>query len=129
MKRVPCRRLGVLVLMDHHHDRQRHPGNFAAGGSVAQDLLAQLGDANSLDALCSRVDECRDPVLAQAMKNVQAKAKPQSWLAFEALVLQGLAAKDVAAELSLSVGAVHQARYRLLAMLGEEYARLQTTQD
>ena len=56
----------------------------------------------------------------RALAALRSSFKPQTWRAFERTVLDGQAPKDVAAELSMSPGAVRVAKSRVLQRLREE---------
>lgn len=110
------------ALTDHFRAIERRPGNFAAGGSSVAELLAEISSPGSLDGLCAEVEACRDRRLEAAIAATRSRVDARSWSVFEAVVLKSIAAKDIAAELGLSVGSIHQIRYRLTKMLKEAYS-------
>lgn len=112
------------ALMDHFRDRQRRPANFATGSDTAHELLAALAADEPLDSLCAEVETCQDRHMTQAMETVRLKTSEQTWKAFEGLFIQNQPASAVAQAVGLSIGAVHQARYRVLGMIGKEYQQL-----
>jgi RNA polymerase sigma-70 factor, ECF subfamily len=85
----------------------------------AGSVLEQLSDP---DARLSRQwDEEHDRHVLQAlMRLVRPEFTDTTWQAFRRLALDGAAARDVAAELGLSVNAVLIARSRVLARLRQE---------
>ena len=70
----------------------------------------------------AEVDEAeyRQHLLTRAMQLMQADFQPATWKACWEVVVKDRAAAEVAAELGLSVGAVHAARFRILARLRQE---------
>ena len=64
--------------------------------------------------------EYRRRLVGRAMQIVEADFEPATWNAWRAFVIEGRPAKDVAAELGLSVNAVYLAKGRVLARLREE---------
>ena len=57
------------------------------------------------------------------MQIVQADFEPATWNAWSGFVVEGRPAKEVAAELGLSVNAVYLAKGRVLARVREELCR------
>ena len=68
--------------------------------------------------------EYRQQVVGRALEIMRTDFRPATWKACWALVVEGRPAAEVAAELGLSVGAVHAARFRVLARLRQELAGL-----
>lgn len=68
--------------------------------------------------------EYRTRLVGRATAILQADFQPATWRAFWRVVVDGHPAADVAAELGLTVGAVHAARFRVLARLRQELAGL-----
>jgi RNA polymerase sigma-70 factor (ECF subfamily) len=107
--------LRVIVgnaLRDHIRTRGRKPGGDDR-------LLADLEDLAS--ELNARWDADHDRhVLRGLMRLVEPEFAPATWRAFVRTSLDGLAPAEAAAELGLSVNAVHVARSRVLARLRRE---------
>ncbi len=59
-------------------------------------------------------------LLEKAKKNVRSRVKPNTWQAYEEIAEKGRKGADVAAELGMSVGAVHTARWQVLKLLQQE---------
>lgn len=89
----------------------------AEGGSSALDRLHQTPEME--------LPEVDDPETQTILTHrgaelIRAEFEPRTWAAFEAVVVQGRPAADVAAEMGLSVGAVYVAKSRVLKRLREE---------
>jgi RNA polymerase sigma-70 factor (ECF subfamily) len=69
--------------------------------------------------------EFQQLVYRRALDLMQTDFPATTWKACKALVVDGRSAAEVAQELGLSVGAVHAARFRVLARLREELAGLE----
>jgi RNA polymerase sigma-70 factor (ECF subfamily) len=65
-------------------------------------------------------EEYRRHLVRRALDLMRADFQPSTWKACWEYVVQGRPAAEVAAELGISVGAVHAARLRVLARLREE---------
>ena len=63
-----------------------------------------------------------NPDLKQVVENVRATVGEKTWQAFEMLTKFENDAKTVARELGMKLGAVYQAKYRVLELLNREYA-------
>jgi RNA polymerase sigma-70 factor, ECF subfamily len=91
-------------------------------------------DAKAMSDLDVADDGCQDPaesvaveefqrlLFQRAMEVMQADFPGNTWLACKKVVMDGQAAAEVAAELGMTVGAVHAARFRVLARLRQELA-------
>lgn len=83
---------------------------------ATESFLAELVDPQG--SMSRLWDEQHDKhVLQGLMKVVRPEFADKSWLAFRRIALDGAAARDVAAELELSVNAVLIAKSRILARL------------
>jgi RNA polymerase sigma-70 factor, ECF subfamily len=69
-------------------------------------------------------NEYRTRLVGRAVGILQADFQPATWQAFWRVVVDGDSAPAVATELGLTVGAVHAARFRVLARLRQELAGL-----
>ncbi len=84
-----------------------------------------LPQAEGLDAAdLFEENEYRRCLVHRAMQIVQADFEPATWKAWSGFVVEGRPAKEVAAELGLSVNAVYLAKGRVLGRLREELAGL-----
>jgi RNA polymerase sigma-70 factor (ECF subfamily) len=96
--------------------RDRRP---AIGGSDCLKMLDQLEDPQS--ALSRLWDQEHDQHVARRiLKLVEPRFEPATWQAFRRVVLDGLKAPAVAAELGISVNAVLLAKSRVLGQLRRE---------
>jgi RNA polymerase sigma-70 factor, ECF subfamily len=99
--------------------RARHGQPGAAGGSAFERLLERLEDNDSnLSRLWEREHDVH--VARRLTEMIQPDFEPSTWQAFRRLVLEGAAAKAVAAELNLSVNAVLLAKSRVLRRLRQQ---------
>ncbi|MEM7457499.1 MAG: sigma-70 family RNA polymerase sigma factor [Planctomycetota bacterium] len=91
-------------------------GNRALGfgGSAVMDFLAQYADP---DSDLSRIwnEEHEKAVIKHLLSLVRPGFKQATWQAFYQTAVKSRQAKEVAAELHMTVGAVHTARSRVLA--------------
>jgi RNA polymerase sigma-70 factor (ECF subfamily) len=69
-------------------------------------------------------EEYRARLVGRAVAILKADFQPATWQAFWRVVVDGQSAGAAAAELGLTVGAVHAARFRVLARLRQELAGL-----
>ena len=96
----------------------------AAGGSEAQQRLAQLAAPN----LSSVSDSAQPPATQQfvqrALAQVRANFEPRTWQAFWKTTVDQQPAQEVAAELGISPTAVYIAKSRVLRKLREELGEL-----
>jgi RNA polymerase sigma-70 factor (ECF subfamily) len=91
----------------------------AAGGSAWEEHLAQLEDpASGLSKLWD--GEHDRHVFRRLLAMIEPEFQPSTWQAFRRLVLDGVPAAAVAAELSISVNAVLIAKSRVLQRLRHE---------
>jgi RNA polymerase sigma-70 factor (ECF subfamily) len=105
--------LRTVTLNKFREGRRRRPP--AAEGNGALDHLAGPDTAEALWE-----DEYRQHLAEHALKLMQADFQPATWKACWEYVVNGRPAAEVAAELGLSVGAVHAARFRILTRLRQE---------
>jgi RNA polymerase sigma-70 factor (ECF subfamily) len=82
-----------------------------------------VDDAGSQDpAKLLATDEFQRLLFQRAMEVMQTDFPGNTWLACKKVIMDGQAAAEVAAELDMTVGAVHAARFRVLARLRQELA-------
>jgi RNA polymerase sigma-70 factor (ECF subfamily) len=124
---------------DFYRRRQHEPQ--AIGGSEAQQQFSQVIDARPDDAGSSSVATSAKRIAAEpqtpdaaiageaalerqlflrGLELIRREFEPRTWQAFHATAVEGRAAKDVGAELSMSPGAVRVAKSRVLQRLREE---------
>src|SRR5262245_61989385 len=102
---------------DHFRRLGREPGG--AGGTEAQLRLADLpapgGEADPDNR------ELDSTLFRQGLELIRSEFEERTWQAFWRTAVDDLAPKDVAAELSMSPGAVRVAKCRVLRRLREEF--------
>src|SRR5262249_60000951 len=98
---------------------ERGGGRPAGHGPDPEAALAQLEDPGS--DLSRRWDREHDEHVARRLLELlRPEFQPNTWRAFERLMLEGGKPDEVAAELGLSVNAVFIAKSRVLRRLREE---------
>jgi RNA polymerase sigma-70 factor (ECF subfamily) len=107
-------------------DYQRHRaiGVEAAGGSTAQQRLAQVPEEEEPSEPEGGLSAEAEAICRRALELIRGSFTESTWRAFWAVAVEGQPAADVAAALGLSVGAVYIAKSRVLARLREEFADL-----
>jgi RNA polymerase sigma factor (sigma-70 family) len=104
--------------------RERHSQPVGAGDSETQHRLAEEPDpCSDLDADWEQ--EFQRQLFCLAADQLQKSFAPTTWKAFWQTAVEGRSGAAVAAELSLSVGAVYVARSRVLARLTEQIRQMQ----
>ena len=98
------------------HARKDRPD--AAGGSSAHERWQELPEPEPGDESVS--GERQHSLLNRALELIRGDFTATSWAAFEGVVIEQKPAREVAATLGVSTGAVYQARARVLHRLQEE---------
>jgi RNA polymerase sigma-70 factor (ECF subfamily) len=99
--------------------RSRQNRAVATGDSDFLEVLDQLADPHS--DLSRRWDQEHDQHVARRlMQLIEPQFEPRTWRAFRRVVLDGVKASTVAAELGMSVNAVLLAKSRVLSRLRQE---------
>lgn len=111
--RVICRN----ALTDHF--RRRGDGPPAVGGTDANGFLAAIAEA--ADDESTALTE-RQALVRRAAEAVRAEFEPRTWQAFWLMAIEHRTASEAAEQLSLTPGAVRQAKYMVLRRLREELA-------
>lgn len=89
---------------------------IGSGDSAIAELLSN--QQNRLNSESSLYDlEYRRAIFHWAAAQMKLKSTPKSWLAFWRTAVEGKAAKQVAGELKMTVGAVYVARCRIMEKL------------
>jgi RNA polymerase sigma-70 factor (ECF subfamily) len=84
-----------------------------------------LADHDATDpAELLATDEFQHLLYHRALELIQTDFPGNTWLAFQMVVVEGQSAEAVAAELGMTKGAVHAARFRVLTRLRAELAGL-----
>ncbi len=113
--------LGTIThskLCDHFRKRGREPGG--AGGTDALVRLADIPDSPPADdssAVDAKVD---GGLFHRGLELIRREFEERTWQAFWGMAVDGRTANDVAAELSMSPGAVRVAKSHVLRRLREE---------
>jgi RNA polymerase sigma-70 factor (ECF subfamily) len=107
------------------HDHFRRLGREApgVGGSSAQERLAQVPDPPALADEAS-ADDGEARLLARALNLIRGEFEERTWAAFWRTAVEGRPARDVAADLGMSPGAVRVAKSRVLHRLRAELGDL-----
>jgi RNA polymerase sigma-70 factor (ECF subfamily) len=104
----------------HDHFRRQGREPEGVGGTEAQDRLAQLPAPSSAGDASRDEDIGERSLLARALELIRAEFAERTWQAFWRTAVEGRPAPEVAAELSMSAGAVRVAKSRVLQRLREE---------
>lgn len=100
-------------------DHFRACGAVAVGGSEMQQRLGEVPEDEPDE--WSRSGDCnRTGLVARAAELIRDDFEPHTWQAFWRLAVEGHAARDIAADLGMSIDAVYQAKARVLRRLREE---------
>jgi RNA polymerase sigma-70 factor (ECF subfamily) len=116
------RRITQNKLRDHFRGLGRGPR--AAGGSSARERLTQLPGPEPAEEDSAPDDEAERGLFARALELIRDEFEERTWAAFWRTAVEGRAPKDVAADLSMSPGAVRVAKSRVLRRLREELGDL-----
>jgi RNA polymerase sigma-70 factor (ECF subfamily) len=103
--------------------RRRGKHQTVDDDAAAQFLLEQVPDREDQDELWDR--EYQQTLFEWAVQQCRAEFQPSTWSAFWRSSVQGEAAKAVAAELDMSIGAVYIARSRVVARLKKLIAQVE----
>lgn len=108
------------------HDYFRRRGQEApgVGGSSAQERLAQLAGPESADPDRTGDDEAEQALFARALGLIRGEFEERTWAAFWRTAVEGRATRDVAADLSMTPGAVRVAKSRVLYRLRHDLGDL-----
>jgi RNA polymerase sigma-70 factor (ECF subfamily) len=108
------------------HWRQQKNQPLAAGGSEAQQWLADVPEALSEAGGGSSVAVVGDrhELLRRALHLLREGVAERTWQAFWRTAVEGHAPAEIAADLGISVNAVYVAKARMLGRLREEFGDL-----
>jgi RNA polymerase sigma-70 factor (ECF subfamily) len=134
----------MVLLVRRLRDFEYQPGKRFRGylKTVTHRLMADLkerrGGRPALDGhgLIDEVEASQDlwerlaaeydlELLDKAKDTVRARVDPRTWAAYLVTAEQGRPGADVARELGMKVGAVHQAKHHVLTMLQQEVKSLE----
>jgi len=102
------------------HVRRRRSRPDAIGGSAIQQKLLEQPDVSEVNTFADDGDDDLHALLHRAMDSIKSEFESSSWTAFLRITVEGQSAAEVADDLSLSVAAVRQAKYRILRRLRRE---------
>ena len=117
------RRITQNKLRDHFRRRGREVQGV--GGSSAQQRLAQVPAPELVDDKPSPEDAAERGLFARALAQIRGEFEERTWSAFWGTAVEGRQAKDVAADLAMTPGAVRVAKSRVLHRLRAELGDLQ----
>jgi RNA polymerase sigma-70 factor (ECF subfamily) len=101
--------------------RQREPEGV--GGSEAHANLVQVPDIGPSQEI-EIAEEAENALLHRALETIRGEFEPRTWEAFWQTAVEGRAAIDVAADLSMTPGAVRVAKSRVLHRLRTDLGEL-----
>jgi len=108
------------------HRRRSHERAAAAGGSEAYERLQQLtDDAHEPWSSDDERETTEQGVVARTLELIRAEFEPTTWQAFWIATVEKRTAAEIAAALGMTKHAVHQAKYRVLRRLREEFDGLE----
>jgi RNA polymerase sigma-70 factor (ECF subfamily) len=105
--------------------RRRRPQ--AAGGEDFQRFLEQQPDPTGQDSALFD-QQYRREAFRWAAERIRPEFREATWQAFWLTTVEGVAIKDVAGQLGMTVGAVYKCRSRVMARLKEVVERLEGAQ-
>src|SRR5579871_2865787 len=103
---------------------RRRPYEQGSGDTGAHELLLEQPDSAE-DPDAAWEEQYQKQLFACAAKHVQARVNNRTWQAFWRTTVQGQGARDVGAELNMTVAAVYLAKSRIMAQLKEQIRLLQ----
>ena len=107
---------------DHYRRTRGQPA--ASGGSAAHERLEEVPAATADSSAQGQTVSERAILLRRALEVVRPEFEPRTWEAAWRLTVEGQCSADVAAALSMSAGAAHTAKWRVLRRLRELLADL-----
>lgn len=105
----------------------RGPRYPAAGGTDALNLLRDVPADDATEALIDL--EYRREVFVRAAARVRAEVQEETWLAFEATVLQEVPIEVAAKRFGMSTGSIYAARSRIMRRLRMAVKDLETIDE
>jgi RNA polymerase sigma-70 factor (ECF subfamily) len=109
-------------ILDHFRRRGHEPGG--AGGTDALLRLSALPAPTRPEERSEAEDRIEGGVFYRALEAIRGEFEPRTWQAFWQTVVEDRVPRDVAAELSMSPGAVRVAKSRVLQRLRKELGDL-----
>ncbi len=106
------------------HFRRLAKGPSPAGGSTAQAQLNRVPDKVPESWDDRQIGEDTQALYQRALELLQTDFETRTWQAFWQVAVDDVKASTVAADLGMTVGAVYNAKYKVLKRLREEFAEL-----
>ena len=100
------------------HFRRKGDRPQATGGTDAQHAIQQIPDVFTSDT-DPTPESAKQRLVRRALSLIRAEFQPNTWQAFWRTTVDGQPAPEIAEELSMSPGAVRQAKHRVLMRLRE----------
>jgi RNA polymerase sigma-70 factor (ECF subfamily) len=96
-------------------------------GSGDSQVLEVLKGIEARDGLIARLEEQFDrELMEEAIGRIRLRVEPHNWEAFRLTAWEGMSADGAAKQLGIRVTAVFKAKSRILRLLQEEIAKLET---
>jgi RNA polymerase sigma-70 factor (ECF subfamily) len=108
----------------HDYFRRQNREPEGVGGSEAQARLAQLPAPRAREDSSLSEEHGERVLVTRALELIRCEFAERTWQAFYQTAIDGRSAPEVAAELSMSAGAVRVAKSRVLQRLREELGDL-----
>jgi RNA polymerase sigma-70 factor (ECF subfamily) len=111
-------------VLDHFRRLGREPGAIGVGGTEAQLQLSALPAPGVAEEPSAAEEQSERSLFYRGLDAIRAEFELRTWQAFWKTVVEGRSAKDVAADLGMSAGAVRVAKSRVLHRLRDELGDL-----
>lgn len=115
---------GITRHKIHDHFRKLARDPVGRGGTTAHRMINQVPADIPQEWSEVEIESDRGALSRRALELIQTDFQPQTWQAFWRVSVDGVNAADVANELGMTVGAVYNARYKVVKRLREEFSEL-----
>jgi RNA polymerase sigma-70 factor (ECF subfamily) len=112
-------RIARNLMINVMTSQRRHPRGI--GGEDFARFLEEQAGASQEDSALFEIEYKRQ-LFQWASDRIRGEFRPSTWAAFRRTWVEGSKSRDVAAELGMSLGAVHMARSRVVARLRQVIA-------
>ena len=109
-------------IRDHFRRREKQPP--AIGGSTVQMRFQQIPDEKIDESMCSSEKEDASGLFHRGLEAIRSEFVERTWQAFWLVVVEDRSSAHVAEELGMKVGAVRNAKYKVLRRLRSEFGDL-----
>lgn len=116
------RRITQHKVADHFRQRAKHPSPL--GGSTAQVQMNHVEMEATEIWTAEDVDQENQALYRRALALLEDSFEPRTWQAFWKTVIEDQNAHAIATELKMTVGAVYNAKYKVLRKLRTELGEL-----